>query len=266
MSNYYTHPDFGFLAPAPRLRRELRLAVLAGLCGAAIGAAGVIGLVIAGRHDGLASATHAPPTQAHPQPGSANGNPPAFTTVHVASNASADSTSGNRLITGSPANVMETNNGTDCKARSSVSLHRHCSLDKPYRVPLRGTGNGPDIARVPLGHPAAPTAAVIAAQTDHVSVPSELATPTPADAQPLIRAPAIEQVAASAAPHTAPAAAAASPQQIVRPPPARNNDNKESAATAARVSAAAHSPPGKLGSAYARDISYPRTVFWDWSR
>ncbi len=252
MSNYYIHPEFGFLSPAPRLRRELRLAVLAGLCGAATGAAGVIGFVIADRHDELASARHAPAlTRSHPQE-SANGNLPAFTSVHVAGNASADSGSGNRLISSSPA-------GTDCKARSPVSLHRHCSMEEPYRVPLRGTGNGPDIARVPLGHPVAPAAAVLIARTDQVSSgSSELARPAAADAQPLIRAPGIEQVAAAAVPHTAPAATAARPQQIVRPPADRN---KESADTAARVSAAA-----KAGSAYARKISYPRTVFWDWSR
>src|SRR5262245_4897401 len=42
--DHYTHPEFGFLSPTPRLRRELRIAVLSGLFGVLAGAACVIAL------------------------------------------------------------------------------------------------------------------------------------------------------------------------------------------------------------------------------
>ena len=42
--DHYAHPEFGWLSPVPRLRRELRTAFLAGLFGIGIGAAGVIAL------------------------------------------------------------------------------------------------------------------------------------------------------------------------------------------------------------------------------
>jgi hypothetical protein len=38
----YTHPEFGFLCPTPRLRRELRIALVASLFGAIAGAVGVV--------------------------------------------------------------------------------------------------------------------------------------------------------------------------------------------------------------------------------
>ena len=42
--DHYAHPEFGWLSPAPRLRRELRTTFLSGLFGIGIGAAGVIAL------------------------------------------------------------------------------------------------------------------------------------------------------------------------------------------------------------------------------
>jgi hypothetical protein len=40
----YTHPEFGFLSPTPRLRRELRIALVSGLFGAVAATAGVLAL------------------------------------------------------------------------------------------------------------------------------------------------------------------------------------------------------------------------------
>jgi hypothetical protein len=40
----YVHPEFGFLSPTPRLRRELRMASFSLLFGIGIGAAAVIAL------------------------------------------------------------------------------------------------------------------------------------------------------------------------------------------------------------------------------
>jgi hypothetical protein len=43
-SERYVHPEFGFLSPTPRLRRDLRTAFLSLLFGIGIGAAAVIAL------------------------------------------------------------------------------------------------------------------------------------------------------------------------------------------------------------------------------
>jgi hypothetical protein len=43
-SDRYVHPEFGFLSPTPRLRRELRMAFFSVLFGIGIGAAAVIAL------------------------------------------------------------------------------------------------------------------------------------------------------------------------------------------------------------------------------
>ena len=43
-SDRYFHPELGYVCPAPRFLRELRLACWAGVCGVVIGAAGVIAL------------------------------------------------------------------------------------------------------------------------------------------------------------------------------------------------------------------------------
>jgi hypothetical protein len=49
-SEDYVHPEFGWLAPAPRLRRELRIALLSMIVGFSIGAITVIGMMAA-THD-----------------------------------------------------------------------------------------------------------------------------------------------------------------------------------------------------------------------
>jgi hypothetical protein len=43
-SDHYLHPEFGFLSPTPRLRRELRTAFFSALFGIGIGAAAMIAL------------------------------------------------------------------------------------------------------------------------------------------------------------------------------------------------------------------------------
>src|SRR5438874_7021717 len=44
LSDHYVHPEFGYLSPTRRWRRELRIAFFSGLFGIGIGAAAVIAL------------------------------------------------------------------------------------------------------------------------------------------------------------------------------------------------------------------------------
>ena len=48
-SDRYTHPEFGCLAPTPRLRRELRIALFSMLFGLGIGMVAVTAVTVGGR-------------------------------------------------------------------------------------------------------------------------------------------------------------------------------------------------------------------------
>jgi hypothetical protein len=56
---YYVHPEFGYFSPAPRLRRELRIALISILLGMAVGAA------IVSIHSGKAVETDSISSNAH---------------------------------------------------------------------------------------------------------------------------------------------------------------------------------------------------------
>jgi hypothetical protein len=60
-SEYYFHPELGYACPAPRLRREVRVACWSLVCGAVIGAAAVIALSHSERGPDAASGFLAPP-------------------------------------------------------------------------------------------------------------------------------------------------------------------------------------------------------------
>ena len=75
--NPYLHPEFGYLGAAPRLRRELRVAVFAGLFGIVIGAATVIAMSSGDRNGNSTTRAGAITTQAGPAPSVASvGNAP----------------------------------------------------------------------------------------------------------------------------------------------------------------------------------------------
>jgi hypothetical protein len=261
---HYTHPEFGFLSPAPRLRRELRLAVVAGAFGAVIGAAGVIALSSTDRNDNPASLVRALPTQARPQPTGAPEHPPTRAGADIASNSQAPSSSKERqtLIVPSEGRTIETNHATGCEDRSSFSAGRPCSPKRLHRGP-RAADNGPEIARVPLGRPAVLAAPAVAARADSASASSRASMPPPtAQADAGKAGPAADQHGASELQHSAPAADP-KPQKAIRVEKARHKETPDSTA---RIAAAPDSAAGSIRSAYARDVSYPRTVFWDWSR
>ena len=55
-SEHYVHPEFGCFAPAPRLRRELRVGLLSMLFGMGLGVAAVTALSSGSRdHDGVSA-------------------------------------------------------------------------------------------------------------------------------------------------------------------------------------------------------------------
>ena len=121
------HPEFGYLGAPPRLRRELRVAVFAGLFGIVIGAATVIAMSSGDRNGNSTTRAGAITTQAGPAPNVASvGNAPAPPGADLASSSQAKS--------------------------SSIKAH-------PLTAP-----NGPEIARILLGRAAAPTVAAAPAE------------------------------------------------------------------------------------------------------
>jgi hypothetical protein len=109
----YTHPEFGFLCPTQRLRRELRIAVLFSLFGAIAGAVGVVALGASSRNTDptavasviTANTTTAMPSS-HEEPTSATGtNAPDMPRVPLGSSGVSPEVSSN--VSHSTANELE---------------------------------------------------------------------------------------------------------------------------------------------------------------
>jgi len=233
---HYAHPEFGYLSPAPRFRRELRVAFFAALFGAAIGVVSVIALSASDGQGNLAAATQARATApvSEPREGDAGVTASGFNSADTASNHQVRSSPGfvGRSV---GSEKFEANRATACEDHLSLDSQRQCSAEKLHRARLRAAGNGPDVARVPLGHPApVENATPSPALADSVSNPSDVSTPS------------------SVAQH-----------KIAR---AQNRRHKEASERVAGVTLGMDNGFGGFGRAYARDPVYPRTGFWDWSR
>jgi hypothetical protein len=127
-SDHYFHADLGCLCPAPRLRRELRVACWAGLFGLAVGATGVIAL---GRD--RATDPVLPASPAATQPGATDAASRLTSTGHMSSPIPAPDGAQD-----SPARPYEPGSASAMKPRSNTNQR----------------DNGPEIARIPLGRPA----------------------------------------------------------------------------------------------------------------
>jgi hypothetical protein len=131
------------------------------------------------------------------------------------------------------------------------------------RARPRPTGNGPDVARVPLGRPAAVENAAPGARSDSVSNPSDVSTPSSvAHVGVGSSAPIRAESAAPERLHTA-SASHTKPHTIAR---VQNRRHKDASERVAGVTLGMDSGFGSFGRAYDRDPSYPRTGFWDRSR
>jgi hypothetical protein len=261
---HYAHPEFGYLCPAPRLRRELGVAFFAALFGAAIGAVSVIALGASDGQGNLASATQARATAtvSEPREGYTGVNASAFNSADIASN---------YQVRSGPSSVgpsvdsekVVANDTTGCEDHRSLDSQRQCPAEKLHPARPHRADNGPDVARVPLGRPAAvENAAPSAARADSVSNPSDVTPSSVAHSDAGPSAPIRAENAAPEHPHTAPASHTKQ-HKIAR---AQNRRHKEASERVAGVTLGVDSGFGSFGRAYARDPVYPRTGFWDWSR
>ena len=154
----HLHPEFGLLSPAPRLRRELRIAASSLVFGGIAGALCVSG-VIALRHSDRASMEiAAAPTATASQ-----------TTASQESDPRSDPSADGRAA--SP----ETHAATAARPQASADVSAHTSSEtsapasaiapKARMVRIRKAVDSPAIARLPLGRSEAPAAAAPPADT-----------------------------------------------------------------------------------------------------
>ena len=164
----HLHPEFGLLSPAPRLRRELRIAASSLVFGGIAGALCVSG-VIALRHSDRASMEiAAAPTATASQ-----------TTASQESDPRSDPSADGRAA--SP----ETHAATAARPQASADVSAHTSSEtsapasaiapKARMVRIRKAVDSPAIARLPLGRSEAPAAAAPPADTPELTQASNAA-------------------------------------------------------------------------------------------
>ena len=263
-SDRYFHPELGYVCPAPRFRRELRLACWAGVCGVVIGAAGVIALSRGGR--AVNPTSPAPPaavqvTSRPHETKQADTRKPADA-VRDGAAPPRDEVKSARL-TQAPLQpsvqfeAVNTESGSACADLLSRSFQRECLPDKLHKV-RRRTDNGPELARVPLGRltPLVETA-----------VPS----PTPPESTAVATLSAATANTVSATPHAQEVPperrSVASMSNAKAPSGVRTQSrSKRREQPVKSVSLGPDSGSATVARHYAHEGAFPRTVFWDWSR
>jgi hypothetical protein len=264
-SDRYFHPELGYVCPAPRFRRELRLACWAGVCGVVIGAAGVIAL---SRGERAVN----PPSPAPPAAVQMTSRPHETKQADKPAEAVRDEAAPPRdevksaRATQAPLQpsvqfeAVNTESGSACADLLSRSFQRECLPDKLHQV-RRRTDNGPELARVPLGRlaPLVETA-VPSAPPESAAAASQVATLSAATAN-----------TASATPHAQEApperAPAASMSNAKAPSGVRSQSrSKRREQPVKSISLGPDSGSATVARTYAREGAFPRTVFWDWSR
>jgi len=239
-SAHYVHPEFGYLCPTPRLRRELRVAIVSILLGTVIGA----GLVAFGRDhntDVVFTMTHVGTSSDEPM--SASVADAMAVGVEIGANRTdltaveANTTDGKRTDPRKTETLKTETSKTDasktgtskadasktaCEDSTWTYLDGSCIPGKPRRVKVRAATDRPAIAAAPLGRSAA--------------APLDAAAPPPAAAAALEAAPAQASEASPAAtPSATPPAATSQPAVAAHKKPQRTarshrrNDSEGSA-------------------------------------
>ena len=253
------HPEFGLLCPPPRLLRELRIAftfLLIGGVGGALCVWGILGL----RHSDTASLAD------HGSLEATVGSSAPFP-AKVTSSASQDDTE-----LGRPPN-SESSAAKAEPAAPGAAPPSSAVAPKARVIRIRGTGDSPVIARLPLGRAQSPTPVSAPDDTPlgstQISVPSG-AVPdesTAAPSQTLVTQSGAKERPSNAGPQKR-AQKTSRPANHRRNEPGNDNSWRDN-------SSDYWSPGGTFanderrsagGRAYAREGSYPVRGFWDWSR
>jgi hypothetical protein len=267
-SDRYFHPELGYVCPAPRFRRELRLACWAGVCGVVIGAAGVIALSRGER--AVNPPSPAPPaavqvTSRPHETKQADTRKPADAVRDEAAPPRDEVKSARATQAPLQPSVqfkaVNTESGSACADLLSRSFQRECLADKLHQV-RRRTDNGPELARVHLGRlaPLVETEVPSPAPPESAAAASQVATLSAATANTASATPHAQETPPERAP-------AASMSNAKAPSGVRSQSrSKRREQPVKSVSLGPDSGSATVARTYAREGSFPRTVFWDWSR
>jgi hypothetical protein len=255
----HMHPEFGYFSPSPRLRRNLRLTLLALAFGATIGSV-TVGVLRTDRN--AQPATGAPIQYAEI---SSMYKPPDMATrsdyrIEIGLR-TADPAPGPSMVDSDTAGTNLTPRESQPPLNPQVhcitdNAHVHCMNENPRPPRLRSAANSPEIARLPLGRP---TALVQASQTP-ADRASEEPTPFHNALAPAISA---ELPASEDAGGNCPRFGPESRKQSYRVGGAQKSQHRKSRVATDRRNW--DNRFGGLGRAYAFDSAYRRTGFWYWS-
>lgn len=246
------HPEFGLLCPPPRLLRELRIAftflLIGGIAGALCGS-GVLGL----RHSETASLA---------ERGSLEST--------VGSNASSPPKSQDDTEHGRPPN-SESSAAKPEPAAPGAAPPSSAVAPRARVVRIRGPGESPVIARLPLGRAQSPTP--VSAPNDTPLGSTQISVPSAAPDESTA-APSQTLVTQSGAKERLSNEPQKRAQKTSRP--ANHRRNEPGNDNSWRDNSSDYWSPGgtaanderrsAVGRAYAREGSYPVRGFWDWSR
>jgi hypothetical protein len=256
-SDYYAHPEFGFLSPTPRLRRELRTAFFSVLFGIGIGAAAVIAL------SGNNSSDDAPLTHAGSSASVMSEQPTELGLSYNSPQAPGiDEKELNKEHTSKPdgstpeanSENHKTNATTTCDGNNSACLNVPSAAGKPRGMRMPAANDALAIGRAPLGRPDASAGMTSAA-------PSTSSQRVPEDATASrSQQTAVDQADSNRLSHKRPKKIARSQNRPRQEAPSYREDR------AAYRIGGGDGPVGELGRAYAHERSYGQRGFWDWSR
>jgi hypothetical protein len=255
--DHYAHPEFGWLSPTPRLRRELRTAFLAVLFGIGIGAAAVIEL------NGYKNAYDEPTSRgvsSEELPGAVAG----YNTLQTARTEDELNKDHTSKPDGSTADAnsknRKTNPTTTCEGNNSSCLDVPPVAGKLRGMRMPTANDALAIGRIPLGHSDASAGMTSAAPSEG----SERAPENTTSGRPQQR----NADDAAANPNRADSNRLShkKPYKTARSQnPSRQGAPNEDRA-AYWVGRGYDRPVGELGRTFAHDRSYGQKGFWDWSR
>jgi hypothetical protein len=271
----YAHPEFGFFCPTPRLRRELRIAFVSILFGAIGGAAGVVALS-AGHRDadsrtiasmvtantaiGLPSSNRdatSPGTQSY------SGLEGGLKTSHSVK-ADDEATKGDTAAADDKTIAAKT---AACQDYASGYMSGPCLADRPRRLRVRAGTDGPEVARLPLGRTAVTSGGELANSPDgpaeglHSLAQDNATAATPPRSENSTQ----DRAHFSGAPPKKPQKTARN-QNRHRNEPGDHYRWREDRADQRVDRIDTNIRDGRFGHISARDGSYARQGFWDWSR
>jgi hypothetical protein len=254
--DHYVHPEFGFLFPTPRLRRELRMAFFSVLFGIGIGAAAVLALSRNNNADdgpvsrGVSSASVISEQAAEAVLG--DNNPQAASIANEVNKADTSKPDGSTTDANSESN--KTDAQTTCGDNNSACRNLP-PAGKPRGKEMPAANDALAIGRAPIGRPdaslapmpATPSASSERALEHSTGDRSEDRAGDPPDSKHLTHK---KRYKTARNPHR----------------PRQDAPNYRENRAASWNGRGYDSPVRALGRAYSLDRSFGQRSFWDWSR